>query len=357
MKTTIIFVLVAVILLIRWLAKLGGATGGDAPRSRPHKKAGRPPRHPQVSRGASGKSPSAPAKPGKPVSPKVRRPIFGRRTSEPTTAPPLPPPQGPGSETYVRYLIDVLRVGEPAASRQAVERLVEIGRPALATLQETARDPSPFVRERVQQASRQILERLALPGAPRSEAHEEADALVLPPPAPAREPRPAVFEKREPDPAPEPEPVLAEPPEPEPEPESSEPPEPEPPSAAAVDWSDVESLATVLRSAAAESGLGGGRDAVLEPLKDQIVHFTVLVDRVQWSGTFGISADYRGGRTVAGKIPEADLPVAVCLPAARNAYADQLKEGATFAFRGVFAGWDGMYDRGKFEGDLVDEPE
>ena len=360
-------ILVVVILLIRGLAKLGGATRDDQPRPRPHKQSSRPPGNTDVSRGAHQTSASASAKPGEAVQPNVRRPHFGRRKTLPAVQ---APPQGPGSETYVRYLIDVLRVGEPAASREAVERLVELGRPALPVLQEAARDPSPFVRERAQQASRRILEALASPGVPEA----VPDAIPLPLPARGQERRPALFEKRQPRrrrcPAPppradvpvavdapvepEPEPVAV--PEPVPAPEAKDEREAAPATPVFVDPSDVEALATVLRAAAAEPGFGGRRDQILEPLRFALVRFTVVVGRVQWTGSFGVSRDYQSGRTVGGRMAEVDLPVAVCLPAARNGYADALKEGDTFAFRGAFASWDGMYDRGKFEGDLLEEP-
>ena len=132
-------------------------------------------------------------------------------------------------------------------------------------------------------------------------------------------------------------------------------PEPEPePASVVVDPSDVDVLARILKAAAAEPGYGGRRDEILEPLRFAAARFTVVVGRVQWTGSFGISAAYRSGRTVGGTIREVGLPVAVCLPAARNATADALKEGDTFAFVGTFTGWDGMYDRGRFEGDLLE---
>ena len=379
-------VLVVVILLIRGLAKLGA--GSDEPsRPRAPRRATKPPKKPKVPRGptrvprgASHKSPSASPKPGQAKTPKLRRPIFGRRkTPEGVEAPPA---QAPGSETYVRYLVDVLRVGEPAASRQAVERLVELGRPALPTLQEAARDPSPFVRERVQQASRRILEALALAGQAGGSERLEEQAIPMPPPLP-REPRPALFDRRESEPAVEPEaestpePVPEPAPEPVPpradEPAAEVPEEPAPDAppdappaeaealpaapAAPVDGSEIEAIAKILTEAAAEPGFGGRRDEILEPLKLVIAHFTVIAGRVQWTGSFGVSEDFRGGRTVSGRMAEVDLPVAVCLPEARNAYADALKDGDAFPFRGVLAAWDAMYDRGKFEGDLLEEPD
>lgn len=362
-------VLVVVILLIRALAKLGVKV--DVPGGRSRKRATKPPRQAKVSRGqtkvprgATHKSESASAKPGTAKSPRIRLPNLIR--NKPTGGAPVQPPPLPKadrSETYVRYLLDVLRVGEPAASRHAVEKLVEMGKPALPYLQEASRDPSPFVRERVQQASRRILEGLALAGAPQGGQSLEEESIPLPPAPADREPRPALFDKQEtqpelppkPEPTPEPQAVAV----PEPEAEREPEPTPEPDEVAepvVVDGSDVEALAGVLRAAAAEPSFGGRRDELLEPLSYARARFTVVMARVQWTGAFGVSEDYRGGRTVGGRIQEVDLPVAVCLPKARNAYADALKDGDAFGFGGTFTRWDSMYDRGKFEGDLLEEP-
>lgn len=292
--------------------------------------------------------------PPKFVPPKIRRPILGRREIPPTTLPepppiPLPPAAPPlpvpGSvragtaEGYVDHLIDVIRVGEPAATRRAVTRLVEVGRPALPALQEAAHDDSPFVRQQVRAASTRILDRLLLAGDP---------AETVPSPSGVRpDERPEAGKEEEED---VPDALLAEPAAIEPEVADGE--TVPAPDLRREDTLDADALAVILREAEAEPRFGGRRDVVLEPLAGRSVRFALEVVRTQGTGTFDVSEAYRSGRTVAGRIAGTDVTVAVRLPPATNAEVDALRKGGRLAFVGAYTGWDAIYDRAKFEGEI-----
>jgi hypothetical protein len=350
----VFIVLVIVFLLIRGLAKMGQ---GQEKRTRPTRSM--PP-------------PTPPPPPPSPPRPKPRpkpKPAASKFPRE---------DEASHSDAYIRYLIDVLRVGQPAASQQAVNRLIEMGRQALPALREAERDPSAFVRERAQQAIEGITGELKLPGTP--------DAAPAAPPAPEPPPPPPPPLEEEPLRTPEPEreaPRVELPPappsvfdtpfgdatdvelpdlpdtdveaeeeepapEPAPEPETERE-EAEVPAAGPI---GLDVLASTLQEAAEQPSFGGNREEILARLAGAAVRFTVRVERTQWTMGLGVPKAFEGGRTVAGHIAGTEVPVAVCLPASSNEVADALKDGEEIAFVGTYLDWDGLYDRGKFAGEI-----
>lgn len=152
-----------------------------------------------------------------------------------------------------------------------------------------------------------------------------------------------------PPPPPLPAPPRAPTPEPVPEPAPRPAPVAEAPAAIAE-----ESIVDALRAVAAEPRFGGERDAMLERLARRREHLTLIVEAVQWTSVLGVSEPYRDGRRVVGAIEGSDVVVAVHLPPARNETADALARGDSLRVRAACTGWDGIYDRALFEGDLLE---
>ena len=258
-----------------------------------------------------------------------------------------PPSRGRGYEITEttrdpspEHLIDMLRVGETYATREAVAGLIALGNEALPALRLAIRDPAPYVRHHTERAMREILENQA--------------EVVLDDPS-AQSSFPSAFPSPRPSPPPRPKPIPIPPRERAPSPPAAPPPPvPDAPSVeepvpADVPRLDSEAIAGVLREAAQTTGFGGERAEVLAPLGEGNLAFRIVVDEVRRTSAFDASPSHRGGKTLVGRIEDEDVAVAVRLPRAAMTAEEDVPAGVTVVVRGAFVGWDTLYDRANFE--------
>jgi hypothetical protein len=232
-----------------------------------------------------------------------------------------------------------LKTGDPAACRQAVEALVAIGIPALPALRRAAVSGDADVRVDATHAIRRIVQEHGeraeagptFVGA--TEAPPDGDGAAEPTSAET-----AVDAAR----------TAAAPEAPRPGP----PPAFAPPRSAG-EPSDVlgaDALASLMHEFRHTDRFGSDRAELLERILGGRYRFTLVVERTGWTGAFDAAEEFKGGRTVTGRVEGADADAAVRLPPAKNAFADGLEAGQRFDVAVTLVGWDTFYERAVFEG-------